>query len=214
MTMPHDFPKGLPMRRARLLPIALAAVAACSDAGAPDTGGTKPPSELTIIRLPAGSPAIWNPVDSFWAKKGQDRELRIYFDAPGGGPGEEYMRFRVDAASLQALPDGTPIAVGDSVLITIRVLDPQEIQFEFLPAGLTFNPSQPAELKIEYGETGGDLDDDGDVDTDDSTIEQEMSIWKQEQPGWDYLKVGSVKFEELEEIEAEILGFTRYAIAY
>lgn len=203
------------MRSIRLLPIAVAtAMAACSDSSAPDGTDVRPPSALTILRLPATSAPIWNPVDSFWAKKGEDRELRIYFEDPEGGPGEEYVRLRVDAPSLQAYPDGTPIAVGDSVLITVRVVDPQEIQFEFSPAGLTFDPEEPAELKIEYAETEGDLDDDGDVDTDDDAIEQEMTIWRQEQPGDDYVRIGGLKFEELDEIEAELLGFTRYAIAY
>jgi hypothetical protein len=203
------------MRRARVVPFALAAaLAACSDTGGPDTGGVKPPADLTIIQLPVTAPAIWNPVDSFYAKKGEDRELRIYFDAPGGGPGEEYMRLRVEAGSLYKRPDGTLFQVGDSVLITVRVQDPSLVQFEFQPAGLTFNPSLPAELKIEYGETGGDLDDDGDVDADDASIEQVMAVWRQEQPGQSYVKLGSVKVEELNEIEADLLGFTRYAIAY
>jgi hypothetical protein len=214
--MRFDFVKGRPMRPARFLVILLAtALAACSDSGGPDTSGVKPPSELTIIRLPAGSAPIWNPVDSFYAKKGEDRELRIYFtDSNGTGPGEEYMRLRVDAPTLLARPDGTPFQVGDSILITVRVEDPALVQFEFQPAGLTFNPSVPAQLKIEYGETGGDLDDDGDVDAEDDSIEQIMALWRQEQPGQSYLKLGSVKIEELDEIEADILGFTRYAIAY
>jgi hypothetical protein len=214
--MRSDFVKGFFMRSARLLPLLLAAaLAACTDSGGPNTDEVRPPGALTIIRLPAGSPAIWNPVDSFYAKKGEDRELRIDFaNATGTGPGEEYMRLRVDAGSLRNYPDGTPIAVGDSVLIIVRVQDPELVQFEFEPAGLTFNPSLPARLKIEYGETGGDLDDDGDVDAEDSTIEQIMAVWRQEQPGDSYLKLGGVKIEELNEIEANILGFTRYAIAY
>jgi len=203
------------MRPARLVPFILAAaLVACSDSGEPDTSGVKPPGELTIIRLPAGSAPIWNPVDSFYAKKGEDRELRIYFEDEVGGPGEEYLRLRVDAPSLLARPDGTPIQVGDSILITVRVTDPSLIQFEFSPAGLTFNPSVPAQLKIEYGETGGDLDDDGDVDDVDDDIELLIALWRQEQPGQSYLKIGGVTIEELDEIEADILGFTRYAIAY
>ena len=203
------------MRRARVLSFALAAaLAACSDSGGPDTGGVKPPGELTIIRLPAGSPPIWNPVDSFYAKKGEDRELRIYFDNGVGGPGEEYLRLRVDSPSLLSYPDGTLFQVGDSVLITVRVVDPEQIYFEFEPSGLRFNPSVPAELKIEYAETAGDLDDDGDVDNDDDAIEQVIDLWRQEQAGQDFVKLGAIKIEELDEIEADILGFTRYAIAY
>ena len=213
--MRFDSLKGILMRRARILSFAVAAtLVACSDTGGPDSGGVKPPGELTIIRLPAGSPPIWNPVESFYAKKGTDRELRIYFEDDAGGQGEEYLRLRVDAASLLARPDGSLFAVGDSVLITVRVVDPQQIYFEFEPSGLRFNPAMPAELKIEYAETGGDLDDDGDTDSDDTAIEQVIDLWRQEQVGQDFVKLGAVKIEELDEIEAEILGFTRYAIAY
>ena len=203
------------MRRARVLSFALAAaIAACSDSGGPDNGGVKPPGELTIIRLPAGSPPIWNPVDSFYAKKGEERELRIYFEDEVGGSGEEYLRLRVGSGSLLSYPDGTLFQVGDSVLITVRVVDPEQIYFEFEPSGLRFNPSVPAELKIEYAETEGDLDDDGDVDNDDDAIEQVIDLWRQEQAGQDFVKLGAIKIEELDEIEADILGFTRYAIAY
>jgi hypothetical protein len=213
--MRFDSLKGFLMRRARVLCLAATtALAACSDAGSPDNGGVRPPGELTIIRLPATAPPIWNPVDSFYAKRGEDRELRIYFQDPGGARGEEYVRFRVDSPSLRAYPDGTLFQVGDSVLITIRVVDPAQIYFEFEPSGLTFNPASPAELKIEYDETGGDLDDDGDSDSDDDAIEQVIDLWRQEQAGGDFVKLGAVKIEDLDEIEADVLGFTRYAIAY
>ena len=124
------------------------------------------------------------------------------------------MRLRVDAGSLYKRPDGTLFQVGDSMLITVTVVDPQQIYFDFQPSGLTFNPAVPAQLKIEYAETGGDLDDDGDVDSDDDAIEQVIDLWRQEQAGQDFVKLGAVKIEELDEIEADILGFTRYAIAY
>jgi hypothetical protein len=214
--MRFEILKGIPMRRTPVLTLALAAgMVACSDSSGPDTGGVKPPGDLTIIRLPAGSPPIWNPVDSFYAKKGTDREVRIYFMTPGDtSRGEEYLRLRVDSPSLLSYPDGTLFQVGDSVLITVRVVDPEQIYFEFEPSGLRFNPSVPAELKIEYAETEGDLDDDGDVDGDDDAIEQVIDLWRQEQIGQDFVKLGAVKIEELDEIEADILGFTRYAIAY
>jgi hypothetical protein len=203
------------MRRARFLPFVLAAaLAACGDSGGPDTGGVKPPSELNILQLPATSAPIYNPVDSFYAKKGEDRELRIYFSDAVGDSGEEYLRFRVDSPSLLRRPDGSLFQVGDSVLITVRVVDPQQIYFEFEPSGLTFDPARPADLRIKYGETGGDLDDDGDNDADDSAIEQVLAIWRQEQPGGSFVELGSVTIEELDEVEVEILGFTRYAIAY
>lgn len=48
----------------------------------------------------------------------------------------------------------------------------------------------------------------------DSTIEQQIAIWRQESLLDPYFKVGSVTVEDLEEVEGTLDGFTRYAIAY
>jgi hypothetical protein len=153
-------------------------------------------------------------VDSFYAKKGVDREVSIFFQDESGGRGEEYLRLRVDAPTLLERPDGTPFAVGDSILIRVSVVSPDSILFELQPTGLKFNPDVPAELRIHYDHADDDLDEDGDVDEEDDLVEQELDIWRQESPGEPFVRVGTAQSEELEEIEAELTSFSRYAIAY
>jgi hypothetical protein len=191
----------------------LAALAACSDSGEPN-GGERPPAELNIVQLDVTSPPLLNPDTSFYAVQGEDREVRISFQDALGAEGEEFFRLRVRPGSLQARPDGTPIAPGDSVLITVHVVDPVQILFELEPAGLTFNASEPAELKIHYNHADHDFNDDGAVDLFDQQIRSRLAIWKQENLNDPFVKLGSVNVEADEEINADILGFTRYAIAY
>jgi hypothetical protein len=153
------------MRTVRALPCLLlaslaGATVSCSDSSGPNSGG-RPPAELNIVHVSSTSTPLYNPVDSFYAVHGLDREVQIFFQDDVGGPGEEYLRLRVDAPTLLALPDGTPIAVGDSVLIHVRVVDPAQMLFEFQPTGLKFNPAAPARLKIHYDHADGDLNDDG-----------------------------------------------------
>lgn len=202
--------------RIRVLPFLapVAALLACSDSSSPSTGDSRPPAELNIVGLPGDAPPLYNPEASFWAVKGQDAEARIYFQDDKGQPGEEYLRLRVDGPSLQARPDGSPIAEGDSVLITIRVVNPAQMLFEMEPSGLTFSPDEPAELKIRYEETRGDLNDDGSVDGSDDDIESTMAIWRQETPSDPFVRVGTAVVKELEEADAELTGFSRYALAY
>jgi hypothetical protein len=203
------------MRAARLIPVAVATLlAAACGSNDPGDGDIKPPGELSIIRLASTSPPLWNPVDSFYAKKGVDREVSIYFQDETGGQGEEYLRMRVDAPTLLERPDGTPFAVGDSILIKVSIVSPDSILFELQPTGLKFNPDVPAELRIHYDHAEGDLDHDDDVDAEDDAIEQLIDIWRQESPGDPFVRVGTAKSEELEEIEAELTSFSRYAIAY
>jgi hypothetical protein len=86
--------------------------------------------------------------------------------------------------------------------------------FELEPTGLKFNPLVPARLKIHYDHAMGDLNDDGSVDGKDAAIEGTLAIWRQEKPGDPFVRLGSVLAEDLDEAEAELTGFSRYALAY
>jgi hypothetical protein len=202
--------------RARLLVAVLAAaVLSCSDSGEPNsTDQSKPPSELTTLRLSEGSPLLFNPVVSFYAVRGENREARVYFDDGQGREGDEYLRLRLDAATLLAYPDGTKFADGDSVLITIRVVDPAQTLFELEPSGLQLNPQDPAELRIRYQRTDGDLNDDGRVDVEDVALEGSLAVWRQEKLGDPFVRLGTILLDDLNEAEAALVGFSRYALAY
>ena len=86
--------------------------------------------------------------------------------------------------------------------------------FGLQPTGLKFSTAKPAELKIRYAQADDDLNEDGEVDEQDDQIETILGIWRQEQPGQPFVRLGSVKVEEQQELEAMLTGFSRYAIAY
>jgi hypothetical protein len=207
------------MRITRFLPrFALAALVvtsvSCSDSNGPAGGDTKDPTELTIVRLSATSPLLFNPVDSFYAKRGEDREVRIFFADIAGRAGEEYLRLRVDAPSLLARPDGTLFQEGDSILIHVAVVDPLQLLFEMQPSGLRFSSAAPARLTIHYDHADNDFNQDGRVDQEDDAIETTLGIWRQEKLGDPFVRLGSAVFKDLKEIEADLNGFSRYALAY
>jgi len=183
----------------------------CADATGP---AERQADDLNILRLAVDAPPLVATEVTFWAKRGEDREGRLYFQASGGGLGDEFMRLRVPSGALLARPDGSPILAGDSVLITLRAVDASRILFEFEPAGLQFSPADPAELKIEYDEADDDVDSDGDVDQEDAELETQFAIWRQETPGAPFVRLGTALLEDLDEVEAELTGFSRYAIAY
>jgi hypothetical protein len=208
-------------RVARPLPIALSvlllgALAGCGADGAVVAGiDSRAANALHFLRPAVDAPPLANPVVQFYARRGESREARIYYQPRlGRTDSTEFVRFRVPASSLAQRPDGTPMAPGDSILITIRVLDPARLILDFQPSGLRFAASSPAELKIKFAEANDDLDGDGDVDADDDARERELSIWKQEAPGLPWYRMASVIDFSLEEVEADLFGFTGYAIAY
>jgi hypothetical protein len=194
--------------------LVLALGAGCSDSTGNDQEQTTV-DELQFLRLDAAAPPLAATTASFWARKGTDRELRLYHRARlGEEDSTEFLRFRVDDESLDRRPDGSVIAFGDSVLITVTVIDLANLVVAFEPSGLRFDPDEPAELKFKFNETDDDLDEDGDVDDDDLSRETELAIWRQEFAGAPWVRLSSRIEIELDEIEADILGFTNYAIAY
>lgn len=205
------------MSRWRTFVLTIAAVlvtgTACSDSTTPGDD-SRPADDLNFARLAAASPPLYNPDTSFYAIKGEDREVRISFQNLAGGEGEEFLRLRVRKASLLSRSDGTPFAEGDSVLITVRVADVSRVLFDAEPSGLTFNPAEPAELKIHYSHADHDFNEDGAIDASDDQIKTQLAIWRQETLADPFIRLGSVNVEGLEEINADILGFTRFAIAY
>ena len=202
---------------ASLAVIALVLAVGCSsdDTPSPDSPGSeRPPAELTVARLSPDAPPLESSTVSFWAVKGEQAEQKLYFLDDQGQRGEEYLSLKLDDESLLSRPDGSAIAEGDSVLITITVEDPALLLFELQPSGLKFSPADPAELKIRYAHADDDLNEDGTVDGEDDHIESILGIWRQELPGDPFIRLGSVKVEGQEELEAELTGFSRYAIAY
>lgn len=189
------------------------ALAACgSDPARPDN--TRPTSALNFLEPAPG--AVLRTEASFWAVRGQDRELRLYFAPRASGlDSAEFLRFRVGDRSLLARPDGTPFAIGDSVLVSVRVIEASRLIVEFEPSGLRFDPAEPAELRLSLEEVDHDLDEDGDVDARDMTLlRQDVSLWRQESAALPWVRLGTAYFESFDEFESDIISFTNYALAF
>lgn len=209
-------------RRPRWAILALAITSACAaptDLGPPEAETTSfqsvSESALRFFRNAPGAPGLATLSTSFYAKKGETREVELYYHATPGVPDStRLLRFRVEKRALAVRPDGTPFADGDSVLITISVADSSQLIVDFEPSGLGFDNKHPARLWFWWSETDPDLNHDGLVNAADTTALVSSAIWAQETPVslWDrlttVLELGG------HEAEAKVYGFTRYALAY
>lgn len=185
---------------------------ACADNVAPNG---RDDTALNIVRQALNAPPLLATRDSFWAKVGTDRSLRLYYaGSVPGDTGEEFLRFEVPGDGLGLRPNGTAFGPGDSIRITITVVDPTRFLFSFEPAGLRFNPQHPGRLKVRYINSEHDFDDDGGEDEDDEDIEGQLDLWYRQTPAAQWFRTGSVKFEDLEEASTNILSFSQYALAW
>lgn len=202
-------------RRAAAL-LALAAVVAGVEGcgNDPVQPVTRPAGDLNILRRSAAAPPLVSNTASFWAVKGQDRELRMFYASTGqSGSGAEFLRLRVNASTLLSRPDGSAVAQGDSVLITVSA-DPALMAVDFQPSGLRFSSSEPAELKIRWAEADDDLNHDGKVDGTDAALKDKLAIWRHESANDPWDRLATILKLDVEEAEAKLTGFSGYAVAY
>ena len=196
------------MSRRTLLTALLLVVAACGDSPNQPRRGTE---DLTFLRLAENAPALANTSITFTHVQGQDSEARIYF--VGQPDDDEFLRFRIDDDTRVRRPNGQLLLPGQSVDITIRIVDMERLIFEFEPSGLRFE-GEPAELKLDFENADDDLDADGTIDDDDAAARRALSWWRQEAPGLPWFRMASFVFDEIDEIDADVFGFTNYAVAY
>jgi hypothetical protein len=173
-----------------------AALAACDNPNAPEQ---RSESELTFIAATPNAPPLAALQASVWAKVGETRHVPIPYVSQNGYS-DECLDFIIPANALWKRPDGTRFAAGDSVLITVRVVDPKLFNFDFQPAGLQFDGRHPAEIRVSYkwANLAGITS---------------FGFWRQENVGDPWLKLHTVNDTNAQEIRAEVTGFTRYAVA-
>lgn len=198
--------------------IGAALAAACGDSTSSLGGsaGGRTDSEMHFMQTTDSTPPLAQKTLTFYAVSGRDTTVHLWYHARAGHTDStEFLRFHVRAGSLVNRPDGTPIAPGDSLPITITVVDTARMIVQFEPAGLTFAPSAPAHLTLNYSEASLDLNGDGQVGTLDLALQPLLALWRQEAVGQPWLMLPtSVSLADSDEVEADVPGFTRYAIAY
>lgn len=176
--------------------------------------GLKPEAELTFVRFDPDLFVSAQTTGSFWAVRGEDRELEMTYREPddSGDERDEFLELRVRPESLLRRPDGTLFAEGDSVLITVTVDPGGRFIFDFQPSGLQFDPNEPAELEIDFNLADRDLNEDGVEDAEDDRIRAQLSIWRQGAPGSVWERLESLRIRE-DELRADLSGFSGFATA-
>ncbi|MGQ0538019.1 MAG: hypothetical protein ACT4R6_03655, partial [Gemmatimonadaceae bacterium] len=109
---------------------------------------------------------------------------------------------------------GTPIALGDSLQITITVTDLKRIRFRLSPDGLMFNPAAPARLITHYVEADHDFNADGRIDAADLLIETQLANFRQTTLGDPFVRLTSIVNLQLDGIASDLPGFSQYLVAY
>jgi hypothetical protein len=162
------------------------------------------------------APSIANPLIVFTATRGRDTTVQMRYQRSrhGGGGDDVFAEFRVDARSLAFRPDGHPIADGESIQITMRLVDAVHGIIDFQPSGLQFSARDPARLEISYAHANPDVNGDGVVDGRDAALRRGLRVICRETPTSPWTPVPSVNDSGNDVIDAVVRGFSGYAIEY
>ena len=215
----HSPMQGLRMQLRRLPALGLAAVSlaalSCTDTTAPDGVNERAATDLRLLAAPYGTPPLATTQTSFYAVKGTVTGTDIWYRPRAGRTDStKFLEFRLGTASLDRRPDGTLIAPGDSVLITLTVTDPTHFIIDLQPSGLVFAANDQPRLKISFAACGDDLNYDGKVDAADATMQASLNVWRQEAPFQNWFKLSSTVTASVKEVDTQLSGFTGYALMY
>jgi len=190
---------------------ALAVLVACTTVDGPPT--PVPSAQLHFVRQDSAYHLLSDSA-SFYAKVGADRRLELFYRGSSNDSGEALLTLEVRATSLLKRPDGSSFQPGDSILITVTMPDTTTFDFVFSPSGLQFNPSDPARLRIEYNYADHDYNADGHLDSADDHAQSLLNVWRREPPETVWTSQGALNSTQFEELEAALLSFSHYAVAW
>jgi hypothetical protein len=117
--------------------------------------------------------------------------------------GSPVATFRLLSGSLEGARLGDRlIQSGDSVVITMRLVDGARYMVDLQPSGIVFNPESPAELVFHYRHASQ------------AARNGKLAVWKQEREGSPWQHLGGSNDPESRSFHVEVDGFTRFAMSH
>lgn len=130
-------------------------------------------------------------------RAGEAASATLYF-----ADGSPFAQLSLSPEALRgASVNGTPVANGETVQITLKRVDASRYLVELQPAGLQFNPDAPAELVFFY---------------DNAVVPAagQVGVWKQDQRGQGWQSTEHQDDRGTRQLRARVRDFTIYAMAH
>jgi len=148
-------------------------------------------------------------VVSFWAVRGESRSVTINYSSSIDAQIHPFLT--LTTTDPRFVPGVGDLAMGDSVLVTVRV-DTTSIGVSLEPTGLLFG--EPAAMTMWYGGAGGDLNGDGVADSVDAHIEaQLLGLWYREGDENPWTKLTASQSLQDKSFTYGLPHFSQYAVA-
>jgi hypothetical protein len=149
----------------------------------------------------------------FWAVRGAARSVQINYKRTREVEAHPFLL--LTTTDPQFVPGIGELAMGDSVLITVKV-DPRKLKVSLEPTGLQFGA--PAQLTLWYTGAGHDLNRNGESDDDeeDTTVETDdldLGLFYREDQKHPWIQLAATQSLEQKSFTYNIPHFSDYAVA-
>jgi hypothetical protein len=152
-----------------------------------------------VAQSAADAPVLETYELSFWAVRGEEKTVEVEYVDDDGKTEGRFLLFHVPALGLSGWPDGSLVAQGDSVEITLSI-DPSSFHVEFAPSGLVFDELSPAEIEMWYSD---DLGEDGG-----------LTFWRRQETAEPWYPLWSEHDEGAKRLKTLLFHFSGYAVAW
>jgi hypothetical protein len=107
-------------------------------------------SVINILAPAPNTPPLETYSVNFWAVRGQAKTVQVNYQMrPGESRAQPFMRIQIPADALFRRPNGSTIAVGDSIRISVNI-ERDQFLVHLQPHGLVFRDERPLNLKMWY----------------------------------------------------------------
>lgn len=145
----------------------------------------------------------------FWAVRGAARSVQINYK--GNREVDPHPFLLLTTTDPQFVPGIGELAMGDSVLITVKV-DTRKLKVSLEPTGLQFGA--PAQLTLWYTGAGKDLNGNGASDEEDTTVEtDDLGLFYREDHKHPWTQLAATQSLEQKSFTYNIPHFSDYAVA-
>jgi hypothetical protein len=150
----------------------------------------------------------------FWVVQGAGKTVLVNYRPGSTSVAKRFMRLVIPKGTQLYRPDGSRVANGDSVRVTVTI-DRQQLLVTFGPNGLVFGSSKPT-LRIYYANANLDVNAKGQVDQLDTDLIQSLLVISYRSQAGDPWSIPSdqAKSREDKYIEISVPHFSDYAVSW
>jgi hypothetical protein len=181
-----------------------------------DSGWSRSPWAVGIptLRQSPSAPPLETYQVAFVVSRTHGSSVTVnYLPVAGQTVGDPFLRFSIPRRGLVAGAGGVPLAMNDSLTVTLTI-DPVNFAVDFQPSGVVFSNRAPATLTLWYEHADPDCNGDGVVNSADQALQQGLTFYYKLAGGTAWAKQTTQNDPATPSVTTALHHFSEYAVSW